>query len=286
MFPRYAVTEDKDTPQSLMAELEQHFLATPIGLTAQVKFRLRAAAIHLAISATIAVVLVLLVTTVWYPSPLFELAKGRDIFLILISCDITLGPVMTLIIFNMRKPRAELMRDVAIIATIQLAAMIYGVSTLLQARPAYIVYNVGQFNVPLANEMVDGKDDAKADEAVSAPWFGPKLVGAKLPADVEENNRLLFSSVSGRGDVFQMPRYFVPYDEVKTQVIARARTAAQIAKELHLQPSAIESATAAYAKKGASFGLLPLRVRTTIALAVVDRNTGDLLGIEPLPPAT
>ncbi len=269
-----------------MAELEQRFLASPIGLTAQVKFRLRAAAIHLAISATVAIVLVLLVTTVWYPSPLFELAKGREIFLILISCDITLGPVMTLIIFNMRKPRAELVRDLAIIATVQLAAMIYGVSTLLQARPAYIVYNAGQFNVPLANEMVDGKDDATAAEAASAPWFGPKLVGAKLPSDVEENNRLLFSSVSGRGDVFQMPRYFVPYDDVKTEVIARMRTAVQIAKELHVERSAVESATASYAKKGASFGLLPLRVRTTIALAVVDRKTGDLLGIEPLPPAT
>jgi hypothetical protein len=269
-----------------VAALEQSLHATPIGLVAQLKFRLRAAAIHLGISASVAVVLVLLVTTVWYPSPLFELAKGRDIFLILISCDITLGPVMTLIIFNVRKPRAELVRDLAIIATVQLAAMIYGVSTLLQARPAYIVYNAGQFNVPLANEMVDGNDGAKADETAPAPWFGPKLVGAKLPTDVEENNRLLFSAVSGRGDVFQMPRYFVPYDDVKTEVIARMRTAVQIAKELHVERSAVESATAAYAKKGTSFGLLPLRVRTTIALAVVDRKTGDLLGIEPLPPAT
>jgi hypothetical protein len=271
-------------------ELEQSLHATPIGLSAQIKFRLRAAAIHLAISASLAVALVLLITTVWYPSPLFELAKGRDIFLILISCDITLGPVMTLIIFNLRKPRAELVRDLAIIATVQLAAMIYGVSTLLQGRPAYIVYNSGQFNVPLANEIVDGKADAKAgataDETAPAPWFGPKLVGAKLPSDVEENNRLLFSAVSGRGDVFQMPRYFVPYDDVKTEVIAHMRTAVQIAKELHVERSAVESATASYAKKGTSFGLLPLRVRTTIALAVVDRKSGDLLGIEPLPPAT
>jgi hypothetical protein len=112
--------------------------------------------------------------------------------------------------------------------------MVYGVSTLLKARPAYIVYNVGQFNVPLSNELVaDANTGTDHSLTVpSAPWTGPKLVGARLPKDIQENNKLIFSAVYGRGDVFDMPRYFVPYDDVKQEVIARARGVDQLAKEL------------------------------------------------------
>jgi hypothetical protein len=247
--------------------------------------RFVAAGIHLGCCAVIAITLVVVITQFWYPAPLFDLAKGRDIFLILIACDITLGPLLTLIIFNVRKPRRELVRDVAIIASVQIAAMIYGVSTLFSARPVFIVYNVGQFNVSLANEITNG--DSSTTEgpfsASSLPWFGPKLVGARLPTDADENNRLIFSSVSGRGDVFQIPRYFVTYDEVKSDVAARSRSVADISKKLHIDASRIHQATSSYEKRGVAFGLLPLVIRTTTALAVVDSKSGELLGIEAIP---
>jgi hypothetical protein len=163
--------------------------------------------------------------------------------------------------------------------------MVYGVSTLLQARPAYVVYNVGQFNVPLSNELVaDANTGVDHSLAVpSAPWTGPKLVGARLPKDIEENNKLIFSSVNGRGDVFQMPRYFVPYEDMKSDVRAHARGAEQFAKDFRLDQSLVMRATARYLAQGVDFGLLPLRIRLTLAIAVVDRNTGDLIGIEPIP---
>jgi hypothetical protein len=248
--------------------------------------RFKAAAVHLAISLSIAAVLIMIVTQVWYPSPMFDLAKGRDIFLLLISCDITLGPLMTLIIFDVRKSKTELLRDVVIIAATQLAAMVYGLSTLVAVRPAYIVYNVGQFNVPLANELVAGSGAEKPDsqsDSPSAPWFGPVLVGSKLPDDIQENNKLIFSSVSGHGDVFQMPHYFVPYDDVRMDAVSRSLTVAQISKRLLVEPSAVDKATESYRSKHIDFCLLPLVIRTTTALAVVDRKTGDLIGIEAIP---
>jgi hypothetical protein len=246
------------------------------------KPRLKAAGIHLGASATMALVLVLLVTNVWYPTPLFKLANGRDIFLLLIACDVTLGPVMTLIIFNIRKPRAELIRDVIVIAAVQIAAMIYGVSTLLQVRPAYIVYNSGQFNVPLANELLDEDFKALAGSSV-APWFGPKLVGSRIPTDGKERDRILFGSVDGKGDIFQMPRYFVPYDEIKSELIARLRNVDQMAGALHLSAPELKSRISQYEKNGVTIGLAPLVIRHATAVAVVDSHSGALLGIEELP---
>ena len=247
--------------------------------------RLRAAGIHLAISGGVALLLMLAVTRVWYPSPLFELAKGRDIFLLMIGCDITLGPVITLVIFNIHKPRAELVRDLAIIGTVQIVAMVYGASTLLGARPAYVVYNVGQFNVPLANELVAGTDETASKQAVRAPWFGPPLVGSRLPQEGEERDRLLFSAVGGRGDLFQMPRYYVPYAEVKRDVAAHAKSADTLAKELRLDPVRVRAAVSRFSSRGANVGYLPLVVRLQLAIAVVSLPDGEFRGIAPLPPS-
>jgi hypothetical protein len=251
------------------------------------RVRLRAALTHAALSATLATVLVLLVSFVWYPSPLFELTKGRNIFFILVSCDIVLGPVMTLIIFNTKKPRVELVRDVAIIVVIQIAAMCYGVATLLEARPAYIVYNAGQFNVALANELtsLNGMMDPKGQaDLPRAPWGGPKLVGTRSPEDPEEKNRLLSSAIDGKGDIFQMPSYYVPYSSVLPEVAAHSLSVEKFSAKLHLPQDLVVQATEHFSNRGLSVGLLPLVIKGVTAIAVVDAKSGDFLGIEALPP--
>jgi hypothetical protein len=248
--------------------------------------RCRAALIHLMANAAVAVVVALLVTKVWYPAPLFELAKGRDIFLILVGCDIVLGPVLTLIIFDIAKKHRELVFDISIVVAVQVAALIYGITTLLSARPVYIVYNAGQFNVSLASEIVSDERATSPQSARTLPWLGPELIGAKLPEDREENNRLLFSAVAGRGDVFQMPKYFVPYQDVKMDVVKRARSIEAIAAELGVERNTVVAVTGAYSRTGVPFGLLPLVIRHAVALAVVNSTTGELLGIEAIPRAT
>jgi hypothetical protein len=247
--------------------------------------RLRASAIHLSISATVALLMILAMTKIWYPSPLFGLANGSDIFLLMIGCDITLGPLLTLIIFNIRKPRAELARDLAIIATVQLVAMAYGSYALLKVRPAYIVYNVGRFNVPLANELVAGTEKGAAAQSVNAPWFGPPLVGARLPQDTEEHNRLIFSAVKGRGDVYQIPTYFVPYADMQRDAAGHAQSADALAKDLSIDPARVRAAVADFARRRSNVGYLPFVIRNTLAIAVVSVPDGEFLGVAPLPPS-
>lgn len=248
----------------------------------RLRARLKGAGLHLAISISIALLLILLVTKVWYPAPLFELVQGRDIFFLIVGCDITLGPAMTLVILDIRKPRRELVRDVAVIACVQLAALSYGIYALAQVRPAYIVFNVARFNVTLANELVGGIDSAPDAPRPAAPWTGPRLVGARLPRDAKASSDMIFSALHGRGDVFQIPSYFVPYQDMKSEVIARAQSVADISKELVVDPAVVERATASYRQRGLAIGLLPLVLRQTTALAVIDINSGELLGIEPI----
>src|SRR3569832_471507 len=99
------------------------------------KERLKASGLHLAISLCIASAAALLVFTVWYPYPYREVSGGRELFVILTSVYVVLGPLITLAIFNRRESVRELTLDLSLVAMIQLAALAYGLWTDAVARP-------------------------------------------------------------------------------------------------------------------------------------------------------
>ena len=99
------------------------------------KSRLRASAIHLAISLSIATLAALLVFGWWYPYPYRELSGGRELFTLVVAVDVVLGPLITLVIFNTTKTRRHLAMDFTVIGLLQVAALAYGLWTVFVARP-------------------------------------------------------------------------------------------------------------------------------------------------------
>src|SRR5262245_31520502 len=65
--------------------------------------RLRAAGIHLGLSALVASLAAALVLGVWYPMPHREVSGGRDLFVLVVSVDLVLGPLITFAIFDRHK---------------------------------------------------------------------------------------------------------------------------------------------------------------------------------------
>jgi hypothetical protein len=118
-----------------------------------------AAGIHLLCSLLIAALAGGLVFGLWYPFPYRELSGGRELFLLIIAVDVVCGPLLTLVLFNPTKPRGELWRDLGLVALIQLGALGYGLWTVWQARPLFLVQEVDRFKVvaaPDATELVLG----------------------------------------------------------------------------------------------------------------------------------
>ena len=134
-----------------------------------------AAPIHLAISTLLASIVFAIIYFVWYPGALFSAAGGRELFLLIVSVDITLGPLVTLIVFVPGKKGLRF--DLAVIATVQLAALAYGVWVLFESRPVWIVYVKDRYELVRANE-VDDADRAKA----KPPYDGLSITGPKLVA--------------------------------------------------------------------------------------------------------
>ncbi|MFD2273550.1 hypothetical protein ACFS07_27565 [Undibacterium arcticum] len=96
---------------------------------------------------------------------------GQQIFfLLVVGIDVVLGPLLTLVVFKVGKKSLKF--DLAVIALLQLGAMVYGVSTLLEARPAYVAALGDQFQVVQASELTDAN---LAKGKTELPWWGAAL---------------------------------------------------------------------------------------------------------------
>src|SRR3982750_4022373 len=97
--------------------------------------RWKAAGIHLLISCGIGLIVGALLFGVWYPPPYFHAAGADVLVLLLVSVDLTLGRLLTLVVFKSGKRGLKF--DLALIAIIQTAALIYGMSIVLVSRPVF-----------------------------------------------------------------------------------------------------------------------------------------------------
>ena len=177
--------------------------------------RWQAAAIHFGISVAVAAAVLASLLLVWYPQPYFRLAGGAGLMLILIGVDVVMGPLLTLIVFDPRKKSLKF--DLAVIGLLQLAAFAYGISVIAQARPAYVVFSGDHFTVVAANQINPESLAAAKPPYDDLPVDGPRIVGAKLPADPAERQKVMLLAVGGV-DLPVLPRYYVPFAEVVPEV--------------------------------------------------------------------
>jgi len=246
------------------------------------KPRVRAALIHLTLSAAIAALVFLPLYFYWYPDVLFESAGGRDLFFLIVSVDVTIGPLITLIIFKPGK--WGLLFDLVVIGILQSAALTYGVWVLFESRPVYIAYVLDRFELVRANGFPEGElEKAHKSGYDSFSWTGPKLIGVKLPTDPDENFKLGISGMAGV-DAQYYPRYYVPYDEVRGQVKAKAQPIAVLRKRNPKRNPQIDQAIASTGRKEADLGFIPMRAGKVDLAVFVDPKDGDFLKISSLNP--
>ncbi|RZU01000.1 TfpX/TfpZ family type IV pilin accessory protein [Rivibacter subsaxonicus] len=241
--------------------------------------RLRAALIHLSLSVLVASLAGALVFGVWYPSPYREISGGRELFTLLISVDIVLGPLLTFAVFNRRKPRRELVRDLSIIVVLQLAALGYGIWTTAQARPAVLAIE-GQRLVTVRPADLAPEELARAPEGLrSLPWFGMLHVGTERPAG-EDTLTAVKLALDGK-DYGQRPEAWRPEAVFRQQVAERAAPLAELQKHYPERRAELDAAVAATGRSAEQLGYLPLRARQTSWVALIDKQTGEIAGYAP-----
>lgn len=182
---------------------------------------LRAAAVHLLLSVVIAGMVALLVFGAWFPSPLRELVGGTELFWLIVGVDVVCGPLLTLVVFSPNKPRAELRRDLAFVAVVQLVALGYGVHTMSYARPVALVYEVDRFRVVSFADLEES--EAFKAPAWAQPWSLAPLhtVGLRPVATNQEKMASVDASLQGV-EPSQRPGWWQDYALSVSQVLKHA----------------------------------------------------------------
>lgn len=133
--------------------------------------RLRFFVGHVAVSVCIALLVLGLVYGLWYPSPLAKAVGVTHIFLMLLAIDVILGPILGFVIY--KESKKTLKFDLSVIILIQIAALVFGVYNIAQARPAWVVFNTDRFELIRNNDLVLS-EKAPQDEFAQVSWVGPQ----------------------------------------------------------------------------------------------------------------
>ncbi len=243
--------------------------------------RIRLSLSHLAISAAIIGASVAFIILVWYPPPLAQIEGVMKILLVMAGVDVCAGPLCTLVAASPKKTRAHLTRDLAMIATVQFAALAYAVYTTFIARPAFIVYSVGQFEVEHANELnPDELAKSSAPEFASAPLLGPVFVEARFPDDPKEAARIVNNAIMTGFDIKDMPRYYRPWPSPGSDARNKGKPASALSSD-----SALADHVAELLKKRgvpqADAIVLPITGKIDRGTVVLRKSDLAVLGIVP-----
>ena len=105
--------------------------------------RWQAAGIHIGITIVVAILVGTLLFGIWYPPPYFGAGGADHLMIVLVSVDLTIGPLLTLIVFKSGKWGMKF--DLCAIALLQMAALGYGLSVMSKSRPIFLVGNIDRF---------------------------------------------------------------------------------------------------------------------------------------------
>lgn len=232
---------------------------------------------HLLLSGLVATMTIIMVFFIWYPKPLDEATGVTEIFLILLAVDIVIGPIMTFVVYKRGKPGLKL--DLFIIATLQIAALIYGMSTVFAGRPVFIVFNQDRFDITRLVE-IDAKSAEKATLAgnlsAEVSWFRPRWIAAVAPSDRKRAEEILFSALDGGADWPQLPELYVPLEQVKPQMLKRARPLSELRR--------LDKNNALVNEQDNQVKWLPLRGKTKDMVVLITSDSAEIIKVVDINP--
>jgi hypothetical protein len=246
------------------------------------RHHLRAGFVHLLISAAIAAAVFLPIYFFWYPDVLYDYAGGKDLFLLIVGVDVTLGPLITAVVFVPGK--RGLMFDLVVIAVLQVSALAYGVHVLFEARPVYIVFVKDRFELVRADSYPEGLlEKPDAGKWASLPWTGPKIIGIRMPTDPREQFQVAIEGIGGV-DVQVKPKYYVEYRDVEGQARAKGERLELLRQRNPSHKAQVDALLRSLGRKEEEVRFLPLRAGKVDLSVIIDAKTGEVLQISSIKP--
>jgi hypothetical protein len=232
---------------------------------------------HLSISFLIALLVVGLVFFIWYPSPLACAVGVTHIFLMLLVIDVILGPLLGLLVY--REGKKTLKFDLSVIIIIQIAALCYGIYSIEQGRPAWLVYNVGHFELVRKNDIILENIDQAQPQFQHVSWASPEFAVVKLAASAQQRQDDMFTEALGGISLAQRPERYVNFAQAKVQIQQRAKNLEEL--KHYNNEKIVMDVLVKYPKANA---FVPLKANAVDMIVLVNKNTGEVVKIVDLRP--
>lgn len=241
--------------------------------------RLRAAGIHLGLSALVAAGAAALVFGLWYPTPFREISGGRELFFIVVAVDVVLGPLITFAVFDRRKPWGELRRDLAVVALLQLAGLGYGLHTVFEARPVVLALEKDRLRVVRAIDIEPAEFAKAPPDWQRLPWWGVQTLATRMPTEAEKLDAIDLG-LQGQ-DIGMRPQFWLPASATAAALIAGSKPVAELNQHYPARAPELQAALAATGVPVSQLKYLPLLARRTDWIALVDGSNGRIVGYAP-----
>lgn len=238
---------------------------------------LAAGLIHLSASALVALIAVCVVCFVWYPAP-FHIAVGvMDVFLILLGVDVIIGPLLTMVVY--RPGKKSLHFDLMTIAILQLSAFSYGMWTVAEGRPVWLVFNVDRFDLVQRYQVDERKINETKPEYRSPPWWGAQWVAALPPSGLEQKQTVMFEAVFSGVDVPQRPELYLPLRAVADAIRQRSRPIDELARY-----NALNNVAALHKRWPEADAYLPMMARVKPMTVLINKESAKVITVVDLAP--
>ena len=231
---------------------------------------------HFFISICISLISLFWVFNAWYPGPLAKATNVTYIFLMLLAIDIILGPILGFVVYNEKKKTLKF--DLAVIFLLQLSALAYGVYSISQARPVWIVYNVDRFELVRKNELIEDNIQQAQLQFQQPSWFKPEYAATEFAKNTQQRNKDMFAEVLGGISLAQRPERYVDFSKAKEKVQKRAQSLELLPQ--YNDKTVVEKTLAKYPKATA---FLPMKA-SAVDMTVLINHKGEVVKIVDLRP--
>lgn len=188
-----------------------------------ISIRLKVAAIYSALSLVMSLIISAIFFRIWFPNQISEAVGSTSLYWLVVSISAVVGALLISVIWSSKKSRKELLIDSAIIVVIQVFALAYGIWTMYQVRPVYIIFETDRLRIVNAME-IDPVDLAMAPERwKNLPRLGLELASTRSPSNGDEMLRSIELSLAGKEPSLR-PEMWEEYDLSKEKIRAASRS--------------------------------------------------------------
>lgn len=190
------------------------------------KIKLKAALIHMLLSFVPYVIVIAVFYWGSYAAPLDQAVGFWSIAQLLLLTVVIIGPCLTFLVY--RPNKSSLKFDLSFLVVLQLVASGYGVFSLYEARPVWIVHSVDRFELIRNNDLYTADPTPKLNTFATPPQFSAQVAAVELSQDDKQRQVDLSNAVFSGLTLSMQPSRYVSYQKVKAYALKNAYSLQQL----------------------------------------------------------